>query len=353
MDFTREPIIETVITPREGCKIVVRSSKASGQEEFFVDAVEVVSFGRSQFFRSLEKPKPFLVPTSDYEVLEVREARMVLKSVGIDRSIKIGGGREPPQQQQRPQKEKERDREREPRAPQQPLEEIAVSLASDSVVQGEEPSNGSEERVDPRLERRRDRRRHYRRRRGREEAGVKEELEESLAPSSMESLDETFVVSNGRTEESMTISLQPPEEGLVLKDLTPSEAQQVSTSAFSSLLVPPPNLISETIARYRENDLFKGAFYPKEPRPERRREPRMRPSLEEEEIQEQAFGPPAPENLFDDSLLPEAESSGESALVEYREEMDIGSVSLAPLPFIEEPPPVDPQPSAESEPTHP
>ena len=49
MDFTREPIIETVITPKEGCKIVVRSSKSNGQEEHFVDAVEVVSFGHSFF----------------------------------------------------------------------------------------------------------------------------------------------------------------------------------------------------------------------------------------------------------------------------------------------------------------
>ena len=59
VDFTREPIVETVITPKEGCKLVVRSSKSSGQEEYFVDAVEVVSFGTSFFFRSLERPKSF------------------------------------------------------------------------------------------------------------------------------------------------------------------------------------------------------------------------------------------------------------------------------------------------------
>ncbi|MEI8365092.1 MAG: hypothetical protein WCF65_01620 [Parachlamydiaceae bacterium] len=93
MDFTREPIIETVITPKEGCKLVVRSSKSNAQEEHFVDAVEVVSFGHSFFFRSLERPKTFIVPATDYEILEVREARMVLKNVGIDRTIKIAGGR--------------------------------------------------------------------------------------------------------------------------------------------------------------------------------------------------------------------------------------------------------------------
>ena len=95
MDFTREPIIESVITPKEGCKLVVRSSKGAGQEEFFVDSLEVVSFGNTFFLRSLERPKSFLVPATDYEVLEVRETRMVLKNVGLDRSIKIGGGREP------------------------------------------------------------------------------------------------------------------------------------------------------------------------------------------------------------------------------------------------------------------
>lgn len=95
MNFTREPIIETIISPKEGHKIVVRSSKVVGQEEYFVDAVQVVSFGNSLFFRSLERPKPFLVPVTDYEVLEVRETRMVLKNaVVMDRSIKIGGGKE-------------------------------------------------------------------------------------------------------------------------------------------------------------------------------------------------------------------------------------------------------------------
>ncbi|MCH9627637.1 MAG: hypothetical protein S4CHLAM2_12780 [Chlamydiales bacterium] len=94
MNFTREPIIETVISSKEGYKLALRNSKGGGQEEFFVDAVEVISFGSNCFYRSLEKPKSFLVPVSDYEVLEVREARMVLKSSSVDRGIKIGGGRE-------------------------------------------------------------------------------------------------------------------------------------------------------------------------------------------------------------------------------------------------------------------
>jgi len=109
VNFTREPIVETVITPKEGCKLVIRNSKGGGQEEFFVDAVEVVSFGNSLFFRSTERPKSFLVPVSDYEVLELKETRMVLKNVAHERSIKIGGGREngarPKEQQPEAQKE--------------------------------------------------------------------------------------------------------------------------------------------------------------------------------------------------------------------------------------------------------
>ena len=90
MHFTREPTIETIISPREeGYKLLVRNTKGEKAEEYYVDAVEVVSFGRAFFFRSLEKPKAFLVPTGDYEILEVREARIALKNVSHERSIKI------------------------------------------------------------------------------------------------------------------------------------------------------------------------------------------------------------------------------------------------------------------------
>ncbi len=94
MNFTREPIIETIITPRDGYRLVVRNGKQNPQEEFSVEAVEVVSFGRAHFYRSLEKPRPFLVPVGDYEVVEVKESRVVLKTAHqTERTIKIGGGR--------------------------------------------------------------------------------------------------------------------------------------------------------------------------------------------------------------------------------------------------------------------
>jgi len=95
VNYTREPIIETVVTPKEGCKLVLRNSKkGNDHEDYLVDAVEVVSFGNSLFFRSQERPKPFLLPVTDYEVVELKETKMVLKAVSHDRAIKIAGGKE-------------------------------------------------------------------------------------------------------------------------------------------------------------------------------------------------------------------------------------------------------------------
>lgn len=93
MNFTREPIIETIITPRDGCKLTIRNSKGGSQEEYFVDAIEVVSFGQSMFFRSQERPKSFLLPVTDYEVVEAKETRVVLKNAPLEGNIKIGGGK--------------------------------------------------------------------------------------------------------------------------------------------------------------------------------------------------------------------------------------------------------------------
>jgi len=234
VDFTREPIIETVVTPREGCKLVVRSSKSTGQEEYFVDAVEIVSFGHSFFFRSLERPKMFFVPATDYEILEVREARMVLKNVAPDRTIKIGGGREPASRQQR---------EREPiyeRVDQQPVEE------EPSEEKSEEDSQASVDKSqDLRTDKKKERRRQSRRRRGgRDGTNDEEEEGKSTPKNETEESTTTAVAVAGEKEASPSIPYSPP--------------------PFTGLLAPPPMLISDTIARYRENAEFKDAFYSKE-----------------------------------------------------------------------------------------
>ncbi len=233
VDFTREPIIETVITPKEGCKLVVRSSKSSGQEEYFVDAVEVVSFGSSFFFRSLERPKSFLVPSSDYEILEVREARMVLKNIGIDRSIKIGGGREVSAKA--------------PKESQQDRVELPISAPSISTSSAEVSEDVAESPSEPvRQEKKRDRRRQHRRRRGREEA-LPKETDESV-------VEELSLEEGGSEPVEMQSETKKPA----------SEGGSAPAAPFSTLLPPPPTLISETIARYKDNAMFKGAFFTKE-----------------------------------------------------------------------------------------
>lgn len=226
MDFTREPIIETVVTPKEGCKLVVRSSKSGGQEEYFVDAVEIVSFGSSVFFRSQERPKAFIVPASDYEILEVREARMVLKNVGLDRSIKIGGGRDNNTK---------------------PVKEIQVEKAPIQIAVEEEAVQVPQPEVAPQVKqegRKKDRRRQYRRRRGREE-------------DSSEDGDQEAVHSQGESTEKEG-SLQGESQNV--SQVSPS----TSPNVVGVILPPPPMLISETISRYKNDALFKGAFYTKE-----------------------------------------------------------------------------------------
>lgn len=235
VDFTREPIVETIITPKEGCKLVVRASKGNGQEEFFVDSLEVVSFGSALFFRSQDKPKSFLLPVSDYEVLEVREARLVLKNVGVDRNIKIGGGRDgtfkPP---------------REPQQPKLPPEPVAKAPVEVQPEEGQ--PEGAEPSTEPRLEKKRERRRGYRRRRGRDEQGKELPAGEAI-PEAENALAEAM-----------------GESPLVAENLASriTEAGNDIPVTFSNLLAPPPTLISETLSKYRENALFKNAFYSRE-----------------------------------------------------------------------------------------
>ncbi len=175
MHFTREPIIETIITPKEGHKLVIRNSKGGGQEEFFVDAIEVIAFGQSSFYRSQEKPKSFVVPISDYEILEVRETRMVLKASGVEKGIKIGGGREAtlktpqeegaliePKRKERRRQRKRRVRDDEPaptageekpvraeREEKIPLIPPPTTLISETIARYKEPQIKPEETPEP------------------------------------------------------------------------------------------------------------------------------------------------------------------------------------------------------------
>ena len=226
MNFTREPIIETVITPREGHKLVVRSSKGNGQEDYYVDAVEVVSFGHSFFFRSLERPKSFLVPVSDYEILELRETRMVLKNVPTERSIKIGGGREaPPSRQQM----------REAREPEAAEEAPRAEAPAESEQQEGAPS-------EQRNDRRRDRRR--RGRRGGRDRGPEVRGDNRPLPSG---------------EASTAEGAEIPEEPMTVSD---NEPPKPAPSFISKLFPPPPTLIKETLSRYKTAESMEGEIFP-------------------------------------------------------------------------------------------
>ena len=133
MYFTRDPIIETVITPREGYKISIRSSVSDAKDEYLVESVEVVSFGPALFFRSLEKPNPFLLPVIAYSVVEIKEVRMVLKNIAVEKSIKITGNKE--KEEKKEDKKKKRPKQKKTnRSIKKQIKEEKVEDSNSSVV---------------------------------------------------------------------------------------------------------------------------------------------------------------------------------------------------------------------------
>ena len=228
MDFTREPIVETVVTPREGHRLVVRSSKNVGQEEYFVEAVEIVSFGKAQFFRSQERPKPFLVPVTDYEILEVREQRVVLKAPPHDSSARAVSAKESQRAKQEPERK-----------------ETAVVPAPAGEVSEPQPVAATGEA------RRRDRRRPLRRRRGaaREEQGA-------AASRMLEGAKEVDLVEEDIDKPELPKAA--PSEAVGQEGILPVTAMP---GVFTSILPPPTTLIRDDLKRLRSNELYKGAFY--------------------------------------------------------------------------------------------
>ena len=211
MNFTREPIIETIITPKEGNKLIVRNSKSGSQEEYAVDAVEVVSFGHSFFFRSLDRSKSFLFPVSDYELVEVKETRVALKAASVDRSIKIGGGRE---------------------ASLKVARESTYDKSADSAALSEPSVEAPAANVEQRSDKKRERRRHRRRRSQEERVETKESTDLGKAEEAKERISEMPLPEGGASEE------------------TPG-----STSMFSRLFPPPPTLISEKLGKIKEKNV--------------------------------------------------------------------------------------------------
>jgi hypothetical protein len=209
VNFTREPIIETIITPKDGFRLTLRNSKVASSEEYSVEALEVVSFGNAQFFRSQEKPKAFLLPIADYEIVETREAKIVLKNPAIEKTIKIAGGKEP-------------------------LQKVVKA----EPVEIQESQEASEEDKEPVFEKRKDKKKNRRKkaqeqRQQEREKEIKEEDKGSLEPHGI------------KNHEAEAPALLPP--------------------IFSSLLPPPPTLISETIARYKAMESSENFMINKQP----------------------------------------------------------------------------------------
>ena len=215
--------------PREGCKLLVRNSKGSGQEEYYVDSVEVVSFGHSFFFRSQERPKSFLVPVSDYEILEQKETRMSLKNVAPERSIKIGGGRG----------------EGPPRAPREAAQEAEAFEPQEREHPADRPPMDRD--------RKRDNNKRRRGRRGggggggggRPEGSMNEMREQPP-------IDEPFPI-----EDSQQVAAP--------RDSVPQmDGEHKAPSFISKLFPPPPTLIKDTLSRYKTAEAEGDAPFPKE-----------------------------------------------------------------------------------------
>ncbi len=202
MNFTREPIIETIITPREGYRLIVRSTKHASDEEFTVDAVEVVSFGSALFYRSLEKPHPFLLPVADYQVVEGKESRVVLKNAQFERTIKIGGGREASFKKEAEEEESDEQM-------------LPMGLDDETAEEGMPSDQG--------MDRKRERRRNRRRR------GGHDQRDEQQRP---------------RPEQTSAASSEPKQ--------TEAPKEAFAAPIFTHLIPPPPTLISDSIQKYKE-----------------------------------------------------------------------------------------------------
>lgn len=265
MDFTREPIIESIITPREGFRIVVRSSKNVGHEEYFVDALEIIAFGHSVFFRSKEKPKPFMVPACDYEIFEVREPRLILKTPSIEGTVKISSQKEtqhkfaPKSSQPIPfesvplrigggtgEEKEEIQKEKYDRTVfSAPTAEIEHPNSTDQSPQDESVAVSPEAQH----EKKRERRNRFRKKKGarEEREEIRDERKESVAAPLSE-------IQEGFSEEQVKAELERKEE--------------IPPPVMRTLLPPPTTLIRDDIERLRKDETFKGAFFMKDDKSE-------------------------------------------------------------------------------------
>ncbi len=218
MQFTREPIVETIISARDGHKLTLKGSKEHSAEEFIVDAVEVISFGTALFFRSLEPSKHFLLPVSDYQIVETREVRMTLKAATPERTVKIGT-REKSVKETKETKPARESKSKDSRKKEKEASIVDETKDEDSSEEQPQEESAQDIPTEAAAEKTTDKKKD--RRRNRKKKVIREKEEAAAAAS-----------------EGHPIEERPP----------------------VVLLPPPTTLISETLAHYKNQPEFKGAF---------------------------------------------------------------------------------------------
>ena len=77
MHFTRDPIVETVLTARDGYKFNL--THMSNGKEYSTTVVQIVSIGNVVCYCSVDQVDSFLLPLAEYQLVEVKEAKLPLK----------------------------------------------------------------------------------------------------------------------------------------------------------------------------------------------------------------------------------------------------------------------------------
>jgi hypothetical protein len=205
--YTREPIIESILSARDGFKLVLKNSKTVSSQEISAEVIEIVSFAGAVFYRSQDRSKNFLVPASDFEIAEVKDARLVLKNISLEKSSKL----------QNPPKESSfHDQELDMK------EEVTTSALDEN--EAATSSNTQSSSQNNRMERRRERRRNRRRRHNedRQQDDKKDVAQEDNSQEPSDSFDG-------------------------------NESSQAPMPIPTLNLIPPPTtLISQTLARYKD-----------------------------------------------------------------------------------------------------
>lgn len=212
MHFTREPIIESILSARDGYKLVLKNSKTPSSSEISSEVIEIVSFSGTVFYRSQDRSRNFLLPATDFEIVEVKDSRLVLKNISLDKSSKLPN---PPREQISDESADEGQEDQ---------------SSSDQDIQAQQTSVSASQ--NSRLERRRERRRNRRRRHNEEKNADEKRESASDTPSELENHEEVALQSETSDEGSST-----------------SMPMLIPTL---NLIPPPTTLISQTLARYKE-----------------------------------------------------------------------------------------------------